>query len=103
MDKFLKVSGNILSILAVLVFIAYAGLNTAYDISAVYQDGNADMFKDIRNMLLVPGFVISGLGLAISGAYVAKNKDELTGLEMGVAIGVPVLVAAGLAVFAFVL
>jgi hypothetical protein len=103
MDKFLKLSGNILSILAVLAFMVYAGLNTAYDISSVYQDANAELFKDIRNMLLVPGFVVAGLGLALSGAYVAKNKDELSGLEMAVAVGAPTLAAAGLAVFAFIL
>lgn len=103
MDKFLKVTGNVLSILSVLVFIAYVGLNTAYDISAVYQDGNADMFKSIRNMLLVPGFLTAILGLAVSTAYVVPRKDELSNLEIGVAIGTPVLVSAGLALFAFVL
>lgn len=103
MDKILKLSGNILSILAVLTFMVYAGLNTAYDISSVYQDGNAELFKSIRNILLVPGFAVAGLGLALSGYYVAKNKDELSGLEMSVALGAPAFAAAGLAIFAFVL
>lgn len=103
MDKALKITGNVFSILAVLLFIAYVGFNTAYDISSVYQDGNEAMLKDLRNMLLVPGFVVAGIGSVVSGAYVARNKDELSNLEMGVAVGAPVLSAIGLAIFAFVL
>jgi hypothetical protein len=103
MNKMLSLSGNIMSMLALLAFVGYMGLNTAFDLSTISQSADAEMFKDYRDMLIIPGLVLGVLGLGLSGAYVAKNKDELSSLEIAAPIAIPVLSLIGLALFAFVL
>lgn len=103
MNKFLSITGNLLSILTLLAFMGYIGLNTAYDLSTIAQDENDSMFRSFRDMLLVPTFVVGLLGLTLSSVYVAKNRDELTAMEMLLPLLIPALSLGGLALFAFVL
>lgn len=103
MNKMLSISGNIASMLALLVFVGYLGLNTAYDLGTISQSLDSDMFKDLRNMLVVPGFVFGALGLGLSVAHVTKNKDDMGTLEMAAPIAVPAISLIGLALFVFVL
>ncbi len=103
MNKILSLSGNVASMLSLLAFLGYMGLNTAFDLGSISQSADAEMFKDYRDMLLIPGLAFGLLGLGLSGAYVAKNKDEMSSLEIAAPIVIPVLSLIGLALFAFVL
>lgn len=103
MNKALSVAGNLVSMLALFALIAYVGLNTAYDLGTISQSADSGLFRNIRDMLVIPGFALGLIGLGLSGTYVTKNKDELGTVEMAAPIAIPALTIIGLGLFVFVL
>lgn len=103
MDKFLSMAGNIISMLALLAFVGYLGFNTAYDLGTISQSADAGMFQDWRDMLVIPGFVLSALGLGLSTTYVLRNREDLNAIEMAAPIAIPAVALIGLSLFVFVL